>query len=185
MAGTSGLWTPDGTLPPGDHPMTPSQLRSSAFVTGGETPSPGWDRQHRQLLVANLGYLASHLRTVGIDDLYIGGSFCTTKGRPGDIDGYFVTDFPVWRAQLQRLKGCDSSWTYDLADRKPNTEGKLKWPQWFKFKVELFTVFRPPFDALSFMGSTKPPVPIDEFLRRDTSLNPIGMIRILPESAAP
>ena len=45
----------------------------------------------------NLGILVSELAHVGIEEICIDGSFCSHKDRPGDIDGYFVTDFQLWR----------------------------------------------------------------------------------------
>jgi hypothetical protein len=159
--------------------MTIDELAQSFLVTGGPTPPAEWDGARRAQLVENLSYLVGQLRQVGIDEIFVDGSFATTKPSPGDIDAYFVTDLFQWRSQLQRLNAMDPTWTYAQGDRKPNLQGKLKWPQWFRYHIEMFYVFRPPYDHLSFMGKTDPPVPIHTFFRSDTAGKPRGLVRIV------
>lgn len=170
-------WDARGNLPVGDHELTLDGLRSSLLVHGDG--SADWDRPGRARLASNFAYLVGHLHRIGIDEVYADGSFATSKASPGDIDAYFVTDFPGWTAQLKRLQAIDATWTYDLADRLPNHEGKLKWPQWHRYRIEFFYVFRPPFDHLSFMGTQRPPVTIDRYFREDAAGHPRGLIRII------
>jgi hypothetical protein len=178
-SGASLFWDHHGGLPPGEHPMTLAELGRSFLVTGGQNPPVGWDMPRRSLQVANLCHLAGHLYQVGIDEIFIDGSFSTTKPSPGDIDAYFITDLLLWKSQLQKLRALDASWTYDPADRKPTPDGKRKWPQWFQYQIEFFYVFRPPHHHSSFMGTTNPPVTIDQFFRSDAGGNPRGLIRLV------
>ncbi len=176
-------WDASGALPPGDHAVTLDALAASCLVTGGETPPAGWDRDKRSRLVANLRQLVAHLHQVGIDRIYLDGSFCTDKPSPGDIDGWFVTDFPSWRGpdgQARRLQQIDPTWTYADTDRLANSQGKLKWPQWFRYGIELFPVFDPPWHHLSFMGTDHPPTTIDDFFRIDARGIHRGVIQIIP-----
>jgi len=86
-------FTEDGVLPVGDYSMTLSELFESSLVEGPLRGHPKWDRPWRTQLVRNLEVLAAQLRQVGIDELFIDGSFVENKDHPNDIDGYFVCDF--------------------------------------------------------------------------------------------
>lgn len=85
-------FTADGVLPPRDHDLTIEELRASMLVTGPEGHDPGWDSSWRAKLVDNLTILVRQLWTVGIEEIFIDGSFAQDKNRPNDIDGYFVCD---------------------------------------------------------------------------------------------
>lgn len=85
-------FTADGVLPPGDHPLTLDELKGSLLVVGPSPPIPTWDNQRRLRRVENLAHLVEQLRGVGIDEIYIDGSFVQNKPSPGDIDGYYVVD---------------------------------------------------------------------------------------------
>ena len=159
--------------------MTLTQLASSLLVEGDHTDS-AWDKPWRAKLVVWLGVLAGHLKQVGIDDIFLDCSFCSDKQRPGDIDGYFVTDFPAWRATRAKLIGLDGAW--DLSQRRPDAAGKPKPLMWHDYHVELFPVFRPPFAELSSAGGN-PPVTIDKFFRQSRGGEPRGVVRLLPEGA--
>ena len=81
----------EGLLPPGDYEMSIEELKSSILVEGNGR-SENWDREHRVKLVDNLEILANHLVQVGIDYLYVDGSFVEDKNHPNDIDGFFICE---------------------------------------------------------------------------------------------
>ncbi len=83
------LFTAGGVLPPGDHRLTLEELRSSHLVTGSTHAAPTWDSAWRGHLVDNLRLLVEPLWQVGIDRIFVDGSFVEDKDHPNDIDGYF------------------------------------------------------------------------------------------------
>jgi hypothetical protein len=70
-------------LPPGDHPATLDEIRRRF----GFTPRRRW-------LVKGLRAAAQAFWAAGVEKIFIGGSFCTEKPDPGDIDGYWVEPDP-------------------------------------------------------------------------------------------
>lgn len=130
-----------GLLPPGDYPMTFSDLRTSLLVTGPADIS--WDQSWRLKLVEKLEFMVNQLWTVGITEIFIDGSFVEMKPHPNDIDGYFVTDlFRVATGDLEReLNRLDPNkiWTWDPASRKPyRGYTKKQLPMWHKYRIELY-----------------------------------------------
>lgn len=85
-------FTTYGVLPSGDYRLTLSELRASYLVTGNRVPFTTWDSEWRATLVDNLGILVGQLWLVGIERIFVGGSFVEDKDRPNDIDGYFECD---------------------------------------------------------------------------------------------
>ncbi|MBA4549109.1 hypothetical protein H1R82_03345 [Thermoactinomyces intermedius] len=71
--------------------MTFSQLKESVLVKGDES-TYSWNEPWRRHLVDNLEFLVKQLWDAGIEEVYIGGSFCTDAPQPGDLDAYFVLD---------------------------------------------------------------------------------------------
>ena len=71
------LDTSTGALPPGNHQATLEQIGRRL----GFTP-------RRQWLLRGLRAAVEAFWAAGIDEIYVGGSFCTEKPDPGDIDGY-------------------------------------------------------------------------------------------------
>ena len=68
-----------GALPPGNYQATLDQIVKRL----GFTPRRRW--LLKGLCAAVEGFWAA-----GIEEIYIGGSFCTEKPDPGDVDGYWV-----------------------------------------------------------------------------------------------
>jgi hypothetical protein len=172
---------PSGLLPPGAYVATLAQLRDSLFVKGSASTGSSWDGGWRRHLVDQLELLASDLWSVGIERLFIDGSFCTEKPRPGDIDGYFVTAFPDWPAQHARLRASRSVWTWSPQDLVCGPDGKPKLPLWHAHRVELFPVFDPPFRHYSSRG-TQTEV-IDKFFCHTRSGESKGIVKIVKEPA--
>ena len=71
--------TTEGLLPTGDYPLTVSELRESYLVTGEGSVSPSWDRAWRAQLVDNLELFVRQLWQVGVDRIFVDGSFVTSR----------------------------------------------------------------------------------------------------------
>jgi hypothetical protein len=161
--------------------MTIAELSASVLVQG-DGSSPTWDATWRIHLVGSLKVLVAQLAGVGITEVYADGSFCSKKDHPGDIDGYFVTDFPEWLNQRRALLRIEAAW--DLGRRRPDALGKMKPLMWHKYRVELFPVFREPYVGFSAMGGN-PPVTIDQFFHESRSGQPRGVIKLVPAGDQP
>lgn len=72
-------FTVDGLLPIGDHESTVQELRQSMLVIGYPGCDPHWDASWRLLLVNNLEVLAKELWEVGIEEIFVDGSFVEDK----------------------------------------------------------------------------------------------------------
>lgn len=138
----------DGTLPAGDYELTLEQLAESMLVLGPGEPRehPVWDASWRERLVSNLSVLVKQLWKVGIQEIYIDGSFTEDKDHPNDIDGYFECD-PMRFAdgslerELNRLDP-EKCWTWDPSTRKAyQGYPKLQLPMWRAYRVELYPHF--------------------------------------------
>ena len=141
-------FTSEGVLPPGDYALTLEQLRASMLVLGPGHPRdhPAWDAAWRHRLVENLGVMVAQLWAVGIDEVYIDGSFVEDKDHPNDIDGYFECD-PARFASgaIERdLNRVDPAkcWTWDHTTRRAyRGYPKLQLPMWHAYRVELYPHF--------------------------------------------
>ena len=135
-------FTEHGLLPLGAHEATFAELRESILVKGpGDIE--GWDERWRAHLVHNAEILVSQLRTVGITEIFLNGSFAETKARPNDIDGYFEVDARrVATGDLEReLNALDpyKVWTWDEAQRRPHRgSAKKQLPMWHQYRIELY-----------------------------------------------
>ncbi len=130
-----------GLLPPGDYHLTLDQLRESLLVIGPPRADRRWNRDGRLQLVDNLAIMADHLWRVGIQDIYVDGSFVEDKASPNDIDGYFVcTATQFQHGSLKRdLAALDAIWTWDNSARtKARNTTKPQLPMWHKCRVELY-----------------------------------------------
>lgn len=138
-------FTPDGVLPPGDYAMTLDQLQESILVLGPGPPSehPVWDAAWRHQLVTNLGVMVAQLWKVGIEEIFIDGSFVEDKDHPNDIDGYFACD-PIRFASGElehdlNLLDVAKCWTWDHTTRRAyRGYPKLQLPMWHVYRVELY-----------------------------------------------
>jgi hypothetical protein len=94
-------------------------------------------------LVEALGILADQLWQVGIRSaICIGGSFVEDRNHPHDIDGYFYCDdreFLSGRLE-ERLNQLDphKAWNWDHRSRTPDHRGRLRYPLWHRYRVDLF-----------------------------------------------
>lgn len=133
----------DGVLPVGDYEATFAELRKSVLVNGCGDLKPNWDRDWRSKLVDNLEIMVGQLWQVGIENIFIDGSFVEDKDHPNDIDGYFECDLKrLASGELQReLNLLDEGkiWTWDHRTRKPYLGyPKKQLPMWHKYRVEMY-----------------------------------------------
>jgi hypothetical protein len=139
-------FTDDGLLPAGDYFLTLDELRASTLVTGEDVGSPTWDAAWRAYLVDGLETLVGQLWQVGIDRIFVDGSFVEEKDHPNDIDGYFECSVRYLASgQLQRdLNALDpyKIWTWDPASRRFDANSaKHQLPMWHQYRVELYPHF--------------------------------------------
>jgi hypothetical protein len=145
---TCGLppFTVDGLLPVGDYPLNLSDLRGSHLVSGDGVGSPTWDAAWRTELLSGLEVLVRQLWKVGIDRIFIDGSFVEDKDHPNDIDGYFESDahrFASGRLQND-LNALDpyKVWAWHPASRRLDPDsGKRQLPMWHRYRVEFYPHF--------------------------------------------
>ncbi len=142
-------FTDGGTLPPGDYPLTLDQLRASSLVQGPPAGYPNWDRDWRSTLVDGLETMVQQLWRVGIEDVFVDGSFVEDKEHPNDIDGYFVCDVKALASgQLEaalNLLDPHKAWTWKPSARRPyRGYPKRQLPMWHVYRVELYSHFGQP-----------------------------------------
>jgi len=120
--------------------MTIAELKESLLVLGPGGDAP-WDKEKRTKLASNLEILVTQLNTVGIDEIFIDGSFVEDKASPSDIDGYFVVDPIQLEDLVKRLNAIDpyKIWTWDWSQRIfDRNSAKMQLPMWHRYKVELY-----------------------------------------------
>ena len=139
-------FTTDDVLPPGDYALTLDELRTSHLVTGARNDSGSWDEAWRGRLINNLEVLVHQLWQVGIDRIFVDGSFVENKDHPNDIDGYFECAARRFvTGQLEReLNALDPYriWTWSHHNRRPDANSaKRQLPMWHQYHVELYPHF--------------------------------------------
>lgn len=180
-------FTTEGGLPPGDFPLTLAQLRESKLVLGPGEPKehPVWDAAWRLKLVDNLAILTRQLWAVGIDEIYIDGSFVEDKDHPNDIDGYFACDprrflSGALEDELNRLDP-EKCWTWNHNARRPyRGSPKLQLPMWHAYRVELYPHFPGFFAGKDEHGN---PLEFPAFFRKFRgNSSPKGIVRIVGDA---
>ena len=98
---------------------------------------------------SNLAILVGELWAVGINEVFIDGSFVENKDHPNDIDGYFECDLRrLASGELERelnLLDPYQIWTWDPARRRPyRGYPKRQLPMWHRYRVELYPHYGQP-----------------------------------------
>ena len=180
-------FTDEGLLPPGDYEVTFEELRESILVVGPGPESPwgeGWDKAWREHLTRRAETMCTHLWEVGIEEIYLDGSFIEAKAHPNDIDGYFECDARrVATGELQRkLNHIDPKkcWTWDPAERRAyRGYAKKQLPMWHAYRVELY----PHYDQFTgIIDEHGNPLTFPAaFRKRRRDDKPKGIVKIVPE----
>ena len=126
--------------------------------------------------------MVHELWDVGIDQIYIDGSFVEEKAHPNDIDGYFECDLmELATGELERkLNALDpyKIWTWDSSSRKPYRGfTKKQLPMWHRYRVELYPHFGQPSGILDEHGNQQQ-FPAAFRKTRDSFL-PKGIVKII------
>lgn len=140
-------FTNEGVLPPGDYVTTFPELRKSLLVKG--TGSKNWDTAWRLELTHRAEKLVCQLWSVGIDDVYLDGSFVEDKDHPNDIDGYFDPKLSAFsQSDMERFEKLQSDlnvidphrvWDWSPQSRTHDHEtGKKQLPMWHRYRVEFY-----------------------------------------------
>ncbi len=137
----------NGVLDPGTYAANFADIRKSILILGDGTSST-WDKDWRLELVARAEVLVNQLFQVGIQDVFLDGSFVEDKDHPNDIDGYFDPHLAMDVAGLTKLQSLVSQlnnldprkvWNWDPHSRKKYPEfSKAQLPMWWIYRVELF-----------------------------------------------
>ncbi len=166
--------------------MTLDQIEESTFVAGPEPRTPNWDESWRRQLVSNLRIVVGQLRDVGVDEIFVDGSFAEDKDHPNDIDGYFACE-PMRFASgdLERdLNRIDpkKSWTWSHSARRAyRGYPKLQLPMWHAYRIEMY-----PHYAGLVAGNDEHGQPLEFpafFRKRRDNGAPKGIIRIVETAA--
>ena len=170
----------EGLVPPGDHSLTLSQLRTSILVVGPPDKAVTWDAKWRLRLVNNLEILVCALWKANIKDIFIGGSFAEDEDHPNDIDGYFVPDYRDFiTGEMEKrlnLIGPESIWRWDERHCRADRQGKPQIPMWHRFSVELWPG---PIGQMSGVPDRNRNIlPVSEAFRQSRRYRPRGMIKI-------
>jgi|SRR5581483_6499614 len=179
----------DGLLPVGDYPVTLDELRASHLVTGQGAVSQPWDAAWRARLVDGLAVLVRQLWMVGIDQIYVDGSFVEDKAHPNDIDGYFECDLRyLATGQLERdLNSLDPHkiWTWLPSSRMPEpNSAKRQLPMWHRYRVELYPHYPGLPSGIRDQYGNMLPFPAAFRLTRG-SYKPKGIVKILKKALGP
>ena len=180
-------FTDEGLLPPGDYEVTFEELRKSILVTGPESDSPWgeeWDTEWREHLTRQAETMCFYLWEVGIEEIYLDGSFTEAKAHPNDIDGYFECDVRrVATGKLQReLNQIDPKkcWTWDPKERRAyRGYAKKQLPMWHAYRVELYPHYDQPAGITDEYGNplTFPAA----FRKRRRDDEPKGIVKVAGE----
>lgn len=141
-------FTSDGVLPPGTYEASFKEIRHSILVLGDES-SNTWNKNWRSELVSKAELLVGQLWKVGVEDIFLDGSFVEDKDHPNDIDGYFdphlsmykIEDMVKFEKIVSDLNNLDPHkiWTWDPASRKTYRGfSKKQLPMWLFYRVELY-----------------------------------------------
>lgn len=142
------VFNAEGLLEPQDFVMTFDETRQSILVKGPSNQE-SWDSEWRLMLTQNLEILAKQLWKVGIENIFVDGSFVEEKAHPNDIDGYFECNLMhLASGKLEHdLNALDQFkiWTWSINSRKidPNS-AKSQLPMWHRYRVELYPHYGQP-----------------------------------------
>ena len=180
------IFTKNGCLAPGDDMMTREQIEDSVLIHNPEREH--WDESWRLSLLKNFYRLATELWQVGIEDIFLDGSFVEEKDHPNDIDGYFVCDFKRFiskelHRELNRINP-DKIWTWSHSEMvKVSSVGKRVLPMWLKYRVELFPDYPGSFTGIQDRHGRALGFP-EAFRRCRSGRTEKGIIKLIKEDSS-
>jgi len=175
-------FTAKGVLPQGGYAVTFEELRNSILVNG--VRQNDWDRDWRLHLVNQAEVLVRQLWKIGINDVFLDGSFVEDKAHPNDIDGYFICDLNhLATGKLQReLNALDPHkvWTWDPASRR-SYKGftKKQLPMWLRYRVELYPHVGQPSGIVDEHGNQQ--LFPAAFRKQRQTFEPKGIVQVVKE----
>jgi len=135
-----------GYLPAGDHPALLEELEERCC----------WNPKRKELF-AGLKEVVNRLRSAGVDQIWVGGSFPTDKRRPADVDVVYQAPKSLSSAALGELSSRDAVKA--------------------KYHVDLWRM-----PALQLgPTATRPLISIKEFFETDRNDCPRGLVELKEE----
>jgi hypothetical protein len=184
-----------GYLPFGDHEMTFTELKNSILVLGDESV-PIWNESRRLILVQNLQFIVQQLWDIGIQNVFINGSFCTDKAHPEDIDCYFDVSLPLNTPKLEvsQIKQAvvmeALSQLFDELNTRvgksiwdvwkkvyPDHYGNLKNEMWERYRIDIFPNIRGVYSGV--LNADGCNIKFDELFRKDRNGVSKGIIKLM------
>jgi len=172
-----------GLLPSGDHVLTVDELRKSFLVTGEGVDASGWDSNWRAQLVDNLELFVRQFWRVGVERIFVNGSFVTAKPRPGDIDAYFECEVGQYPRIIIGLLDLEPPLPWDLTRRPIDPDsGDPKPVMWHVYRVEIVPHFTDHPQPTGIRDDTGRNLYFPSLFRRDRDTGqPKGVIQIIRE----
>lgn len=180
----------NGVLDPGTYDATFTEIRASILVTG-DGSSQTWDASWRGQLVNRAEVLVNELWSVGLNDVYLDGSFVEDKDHPNDIDGYFDThcstlnknDMMKAAKQISALNNLNlhKVWNWDRQSRrKVPGFSKEQLPMWIFYRVELYPHFQNSFGATGIKDKHGNDLQFPSAFRQSRSnFTPKGIVKVI------
>ncbi len=159
-----------GLLPATDYELTIDELVASMLVDGPSPRPIHWNAKWRRKLVLNLAVLANQLWSVGIDSIFIDGSFVEEKSHPNDIDGYFECPLEIFFDIVPRLNQMDPNQCWDWSQGKPK--------MWDVYRVELFPHYG---QLCGIDDATGYELQFPAAFRQSREFEPKGIVKLLKE----
>ena len=111
-----------GFLPPGIHPATLEEVVQKL----------GCSSKRQDVIERGLKPVVERLKALGVREVYLNGSFTTSKPSPGDIDGYVLTTVgsPLEWEVLEHYEEMSQNWWQEHfghpKEQPPKAKGIVK-----------------------------------------------------------
>lgn len=126
-------------LPPGTFRAKPEEIFASHLVVDEAHGVYRGDQYRQQLFQRALNGIRV-LHRAGIQDMYMAGSFLSTKPRPGDLNLWFSVPLEYYSSHrfAKTLKSIDpdTMWTWNHSDFQKDSSGKFRSPMWRAYGLE-------------------------------------------------
>ena len=111
-----------GLLPPGIHPATLEEVVQKL----------GFSSKRQDLIERGLKPVVEQLKALGVREVYLNGSFTTSKPSPGDIDGYVLTRVgsPLELEVVEHDEEWKATYSVDLWPAYTDEPGEMSQDWW-------------------------------------------------------